>query len=769
MKAVLLAILCVAFLGNSYGQSTMKAPKNIILLIGDGMGENAVLATDYYTAGIGAAQAYENFPVSVFMSTSSASLSKTKTANNYSISYDADSAWSTFNFVKLRFTDSAPAATSMSTGVKTFNGSIGMDMNQQPLFHITQRAEELGKSCGVISSVQFSHATPAGFVAHNIDRNNYADIAREMLLDSKLEVIMGCGNPDFDDNGVAATKDAKYVGGSTFWNELKAGNLTFTDAAPSTNKTVLDIDNDGQPDGWKLIQSVQDFRTLMNAQITPKRVLGVPNVYSTLQQSRTVVNSQFAFSDPFTANLPNLKEMTKGAINVLDNNPNGFFLMIEGGAIDWAAHANQAGRVIEETDDFNKAVQAVVSWVEANSSWDETLVIVTADHETGYITGPNTDDNNPNTNPVVNNGKEQMPGMKFNSAEHTNTLVPLYAMGAGSEMFKTMADEEDLVRGRFIDNTDIANGCFYFWPAQPYKTAKNVILMISDGCGENQLLATNYYTGKTQTYENFPFKAYMSTYPAALNMNPTLANMVNGYNSKSYWTEYNYAKRDVTDSAPAASTMASGVKTYNGSINTDIYGQPMYTILQMAESMDKSTGVITTVEWTHATPAGFIAHNSNRNNYDQIGREMILDSELEVIMGAGNPDFDDNGVATSTKEYKYVGGSDAWTNLQANSTTYGVASLSGNMDVQDIDNDGNKDAWTLIQDKSAFENLMTGVTPKRVLGTAKVRTTTQQSRTSGDPQLVNQNLNTTVPSLAVMTKGALNVLDNNNNGFVLMI
>ncbi len=80
--------------------------------------------------------------------------------------------------------------------------------------------------------------------------------------------------------------------------------------------------------------------------------------------------------------------MTKAALNVLDDDPNGFFIMIEGGAVDWAAHANQSGRLIEEMNDFNKSIEAVIRWIDTNSNWNETLVIITADHETGHLTGP---------------------------------------------------------------------------------------------------------------------------------------------------------------------------------------------------------------------------------------------------------------------------------------------------------------------------------------------------------------------------------------------
>ena len=91
---------------------------------------------------------------------------------------------------------------------------------------------------------------------------------------------------------------------------------------------------------------------------------------------------------PLNTTVPGLATMTEGALNVLDNDEQGFFLMVEGGAIDWAAHANQTGRTIEEEIDFNKAVDAVIYWVQRNSNWSETVLIVTGDHETGTLYGP---------------------------------------------------------------------------------------------------------------------------------------------------------------------------------------------------------------------------------------------------------------------------------------------------------------------------------------------------------------------------------------------
>jgi alkaline phosphatase len=149
--------------------------------------------------------------------------------------------------------------------------------------------------------------------------------------------------------------------------------------------------------------------------------------------------------------------MTKAALNILDNDEDGFFLLVEGGAVDWAGHGNQSGRVIEEQIDFNRSVEAVVKWVRKNSNWRETLVIVTGDHETGYLSGP---DSNPDWNPLVNNGTDVLPGMEWYSGSHTNQLIPFFAKGRGARRFMKKADEFDPQRGPYIDNIEIAEVLF---------------------------------------------------------------------------------------------------------------------------------------------------------------------------------------------------------------------------------------------------------------------------------------------------------------------
>jgi len=267
-----------------------------------------------------------------------------------------------------------------------------------------------------------------------------------MILNSPLEVIMGAGHPFYDKSGqLKSDSNFKYVGGEEVWMELVNGTAGN------------DSDGDGINDPWTLIEAREDFQKLMNGAM-PKRVIGIPPVANTLKQEREGDTQADPFTVPLIETVPTLEEMAKATLNILDNDLDGFFVMIEGGAVDWASHDNQFGRMIEEEIDFNRTVEAVVNWVEQNSSWDETIVIVTGDHETGYLTGLNSGiqpDGKPIWNPIENRGKGTLPGMEWHSRGHTNSLIPFFAKGAGSELFHQFADEIDPIRGKYLDNAKV--------------------------------------------------------------------------------------------------------------------------------------------------------------------------------------------------------------------------------------------------------------------------------------------------------------------------
>lgn len=791
--------LCVLLMvGGTMAQET---PKNIIVFISDGWGYNHIAATNYYN-GVETAT-YENFENNWPMSTYSSSVKKIweDTITGYTTGYNSFKCWTDWKWMKrnndggMCATGSAPAATAMASGKKSTKYAIGMDCDSNRIELITERAIELGKRAGVVSSVQFAHATPAGFSAHNCSRKAYAEIARNQIIDSKLSVIMGCGNPDYNDNAELAgskTSDVyKYVGGEETWNHLLNGDTEFTVESPDGNTVVQDVDGDGMPDAWTLIQDSALFAQYANGEV-PERVIGVPHVRSTLQYSRDgdVVNTS-PYEVAYNAGLPRLHQMTTAALNVLNSHDGdaGFFLMVEGGAVDWAGHGNSLGRIIEEQTDFNQAVDSTIAWLTAAGELENTLIIVTGDHETGYLVGTDFDTLNLNMveqYPVIDNGAGNMPGAKFMSnnvyntlpeypyGEHTNQLVPLYAKGPGADVFGKYADQEDFVRGRYIDNTDLGHGLFDLWKEEDHPQPKNIFLFISDGWSRNHLDAANYFMGESQEFENWD-ACYMSTYSATLDKNwETIDSSFNSYYNPAYaWTQEDWIKRDggagATGSAPAATSMYTGVKTAKYAIGVDIDGEALKTFGERANEIGKSSGVVSSVQFSHATPGAMFAHNSSRKNYAQIANEMLLDSRATVIMGCGAPDYDDDGQMITPDSYKYVGGEGSWNNILEGATTWDSLSVNNNNVVQDVDGDDNPDAWTIIRDVEAFDSLASGKTPLRVLGIPKVYHTLQYDREDNSDVAFEDAFNADVPTLVQMTKAAINVLDNNENGFSLMV
>ena len=303
-----------------------------------------------------------------------------------------------------------------------------------------------------------------------MDRNKLPDISREML-GSDLDLVMAAGHPFYDnDHQKVETPDYGFMYEEDY-AKLSAGE---TD--------------------WNYFESNDDFKKMAEGDVKPdQKYWGIAQVGSTLQNSRSG-EAKEPYSDPLN-DVVDLPTMTTGALNALGQDEDGFSVMIEGGAIDWAGHGNNPVRDIEETQDFNKSVDAAIKWVEENSSWEETLLVVTADHETGYLSGANeapTEDN-----PEADNRFNAMEGEKgkvarhgWYSGQHTNQLVPFFFKGAGSEDIMARTSGTDSVRGDYVDNTLVANLTFDEWwndgtdsagdPEQPGDTANP-----SDGEGKD--------------------------------------------------------------------------------------------------------------------------------------------------------------------------------------------------------------------------------------------------------------------------------------------
>ncbi|MEM1035431.1 MAG: alkaline phosphatase [Pseudomonadota bacterium] len=498
-------LVLVDVLPEAQEEQASEKPKYVILMVSDGIGFNGWLAADYYQ-GLAGQQSYQvtrpdgTEPVVLGLAHSALNLidengnplarraDPSDAAGAVEQGYDPTTRWQKFenamanDFAQPKraleytsYTDSAAAGTALLSGRKTSNGRLNMDWTGTTEFQtIATRAMDRGLSAGAVSSVMASHATPAAVIAHNDSRNNYAEIFKEMA-DSDLTVIMGGGHPLYDGSGnvndAPKARDFRYVGG-----EETLGVLTSEQGL----------------NGFTFIDAKDDFAALAGGTDLPDRVIGIARTNSTLQAAREDLATGDTLSGmAYNAEVPDLATMTRGALNVLSQDEDGFFVMIEGGAVDWMGHANDMPRFIEEQMDFNASVDAVIEWVEANSSWDETLLIITSDHECGGIWGEGTWTNsvggpvaanrdntlleearyNPATDrfnaffAVQDRGKGNLPGYQFSSPNHTNELVPLWAIGAGSERFaeftRTDLKAADLWGeqydwdGQFVDNTSV--------------------------------------------------------------------------------------------------------------------------------------------------------------------------------------------------------------------------------------------------------------------------------------------------------------------------
>jgi alkaline phosphatase len=271
-------------------------------------------------------------------------------------------------------TDSAAAATALASGEKTRNGVIGMDSLGKNAKSILEIAEENGLSTGLISTSSITHATPASFIAHQSSRGSYEDIALDFLK-TDIDVFIGGGYDHF-----AKRKD----------------KINLIDTLKSRGYEV---------------------DTSMN--------IILKSTSSKLAGFTAPVHNPFRLNG--RGNM--LPESSGKAIEILNRNPRGFFLMIEGSEIDFAGHSNYADTLIDETLDFDKAVGVALDFAKNDG---HTLVVITADHETGGVTI--TDGNIQN----------HIVKLNFSTKDHTAVMVPVYVFGPGAEKFTGIYDNTEL-------------------------------------------------------------------------------------------------------------------------------------------------------------------------------------------------------------------------------------------------------------------------------------------------------------------------------------
>lgn len=325
-------------------QADLQKPKNIILMIGDGMG----------LAQIHAARLSKNEPLHM--------------------EELQDMGLMTTNSYDNGVTDSGAGGTAIATGFKTRNGMIGLTHDSIAVPSMLEIFAAKGKATGVVVSCAVTHATPASFVAKNISRNNYEEIALD-FINAPVDVVIGGGIKHF-----------------------------------SLRKDNRNLENELLDKGYGVFRSIQET-----------------------DLSKYYILTDSVHPPSMVQNRGNyLSQATNTALKTLSKNENGFFMMVESSQIDWAGHDNDSAYLIQEMIDFDNVVGEVLQFAREEGN---TMVIVTADHETGGLTLSGS-----------YKSKSQVVKLVFTSDDHTAIMVPVMAFGPGSEQFKGYFDNTDLFR-----------------------------------------------------------------------------------------------------------------------------------------------------------------------------------------------------------------------------------------------------------------------------------------------------------------------------------
>jgi len=296
---------------SSIQSTSLNGPKNIIMVVGDGMGPAYTTAYRYFSDNPDTKEIEET----VF----------DRHLVGMSSTYPAR--------VSGYVTDSAAAATALATGIKSYNGAIGMDVDKKPVESVLEWAKKQGKKTGVVVTSQINHATPASYLAHNESRRNYNAIADSYI-----------------DDGIKADL---YLGGGWQYYIRDDRNLV----------------NEFKSSGFHYLDNYQDLNKLPHQ----KPVLGL----------FANIGLPWALDD---TNKLRLSAMTKAATNHLDDylgSEQGYFLLVEASQVDWAGHSNDIASAMAEMTDLAKTMEYLEKYVKNNP---DTLVVLTADHSTGGFT-----------------------------------------------------------------------------------------------------------------------------------------------------------------------------------------------------------------------------------------------------------------------------------------------------------------------------------------------------------------------------------------------
>jgi alkaline phosphatase len=391
--------------------------------------------------------------------------------------YYGGAAGASFNkeYIKYSYPDSANTATTLYTGVKSYNNAIGVDIYEQPLQTILTTAALNGKSTGLVTSVPIDHATPGAAAAAVNRRGKYdSDFpSLDSILQQELSVyqptvLLGGGHPLSNTatplpTGVEPPRDFGFVSKSTY--EYLVANptdnrygYTFLErganAATTLATTAAGIDPNagerliglygarGQNGNLPVSSANGDYSTTGLDMFTVNSTKGLkPDTVRPLAPGET----DASFIAKERNENPTLQQLTTAALDVLGKDKDGFWLMVEAGDVDWSAHDNNIDNLIGTMLDFDKSVKSTIDWIQANGGWENNLLLVTADHD-HYLTL------NPNYPTLLRNqGAQALTDVdnsaaaghfwgstpdtdKYNWGNHSNRPVPVYYQGAGSNV-----------------------------------------------------------------------------------------------------------------------------------------------------------------------------------------------------------------------------------------------------------------------------------------------------------------------------------------------
>lgn len=399
-----------------------KQAKNVILLIGDGMGDSEITVARNYAMGAGGYfKGIDALPL-------------TGQYTHYSL----DKKTHKPDYV----TDSAASATAWSTGVKTYNGALAVDVNGKPFPTLLEMAKKAGKATGNVSTAELQDATPAALFAHVTARKCYGPKATAEKCPENAIENGGLGS--ITEQMLKARADVTLGGGAkTFAETVPAGEWK--------DKTLHDI---AVAEGYQMVTDLESLKAIKSAD-QKQPVLGLfsegnmpvrwkgpkASHYGNIDQKPV----KCEINDARTASVPTLADMTEKAISLLKTNKNGFFLQVEGASIDKQDHAANPCGQIGETVDLDEAVQKALEFARKDGN---TLVIVTADHAhssqiiandskaPGLTETLITHDDSPMTVSYGNSEEE--------SQEHTGAQLRIAAYGPHAANVVGLTDQTDL-------------------------------------------------------------------------------------------------------------------------------------------------------------------------------------------------------------------------------------------------------------------------------------------------------------------------------------